>query len=116
MANTGHKYDRDYKIQAIRLAEEMGSTAKAASELGIPKDTLYGWVRAVRNGTLDIGFGAHEPRTALTLNEELIELRKKNKALEKEINRIKKENAFLEEASAFFAASRQRSQKNQEWN
>lgn len=114
MANTGRKYDHDYKIQAIKLAEEMGSTARAAVELGIPKDTLYGWVKAVKKGTLDIGLGAHKPETALTLNEEIIELQKKNKALEKEISRIKKENAFLEEASAFFAASRQRSQRTPE--
>ena len=33
---------------------------------------------------------------------------------EKEINRLKKENALLEEASAFFAASRLRSAKTSE--
>ena len=38
----------------------------------------------------------------------------KVKEQEKEINRIKKENAFLEEASAFFAASRLKSQKTSE--
>ncbi len=36
---------------------------------------------------------------------------KKVKEQDKEIARIKKENAFLEEASAFFAASRLKSQR-----
>ena len=39
-------------------------------------------------------------------------LRKKVKEQEKEIICIKKENAFLEETSAFFVASRLKSQKN----
>ena len=45
------------------------------------------------------------PQDALTLNEELINLRTRVKQQEKEIKRLKAENEFLEEASAFFAAS-----------
>ena len=43
------------------------------------------------------------------MNEELIELRKQVKEQAKEIRRLKEENEFLEEASAFFAASRRKS-------
>jgi len=111
MAHVQKHYDPEYKAQAVKLAQEMGSAAKAASELHIPKDTLYGWIKAVREGRLDAGAGSHTPQTAMTLNEELIMLRKKVKEQEKEIARIKKENAFLEEASAFFAASRLKSAK-----
>ena len=46
--------------------------------------------------------------------KELAVLRKQNKALEREIRRLKEENAFLAEASAFFAASRRKSAKNSE--
>ncbi len=109
-----NKYDHDYKVQAIKLAKELGSANQAARELGIPRDTLYGWFKAVREGRLDIGEGAHTPESALTLNEELIKLRKQVKELEKENRHLKKENDFLEEASAFFAASRQKSRKPQE--
>lgn len=108
----GKKYDQEYKTQAVKLAQEIGA-ARAADELGIPRNTMYGWTRAVRNGQLDVGKGAHSPHNALTLNEEMIMLRKQNKALEKEIKRLKEENEFLEEASAFFAASRRKSQKTQ---
>lgn len=111
MARKNRHYDSEYKAQAVKLAQEMGSCRKAASELGISPNTLHGWINAVREGRLDVGTGAHTPDNALTLNEELIMLRKKVKEQEKEITRIKKENAFLEEASAFFAASRLKSQK-----
>ena len=46
--------------------------------------------------------------------KELAVLRKQNKALEREIRRLREENEFLAEASAFFTASRQKSAKNSE--
>ena len=52
------KYDHEYKVEAVKLSQEIGST-KAAKELGIPADTLYGWTRAVKEGQLNIGSGAH---------------------------------------------------------
>ena len=54
------------------------------------------------------------PKTALSLNDELIELRKRVKELDKENRRLREENEFLEEASAFFAASRRKSAKNRD--
>ena len=54
------------------------------------------------------------PKNALSLNDELIELRKRVKEQDKEIRRLKEENEFLEEASAFFAASRRKSAKNRD--
>ena len=85
------QYDHEYKVQAVKLAKE----------LGIPKNTLYGWVRANRLGNLDLGAGSQSPQSAMTLNQELIRLRQQVKQLEKENRRLKKENDFLEEASAF---------------
>ena len=40
MAQKQRKYDMEYKIQAVKLAKEIGG-AKAATELGIPENTLY---------------------------------------------------------------------------
>lgn len=68
----------------------------------------------VRLGRLDLGEGMHTPKSAMTLNEELIQLRQQVKVQEKEIRRLRKENDFLEEASAFFAASRLKSAKTKE--
>ena len=107
------KYDHEYKVQAVKLAKEIGG-AKAAKELGIPEGTIHTWLKAVRAGTLDIGDGAHTPQSAMSLAEELGMLRKRVKDQDKEIRRLKEENEFLEEASAFFAASRRKSARTKE--
>ena len=54
------QYDHEFKVQAVKLAQEIGA-AKAAKEIGIPKDTMYGWMKAVREGRLDVGDGAYTP-------------------------------------------------------
>ena len=105
MARSQRKYDHEYKVQAVKLAKEIGG-AKAAKELGI--------LKAVRTGQLDIGEGAHTPESAMSLAEELTMLRKRVKDQDKEIRRLKEENEFLEEASAFFAASRRKSLRPKE--
>ena len=102
------QYDLEYKIQAVKLSQEIGSS-RAAKELGIPVSTLYGWMRANKNGSLDAG--NRSPGDAMTLSEEVTMLRKQVREQEKEIKRLNKLNNFLEEASAFFAASRQKSEK-----
>ncbi|RGH84163.1 transposase [Blautia sp. AM28-27] len=104
MARSQRKYDHEYKVQAVKLAKEIGG-AKAAKELGIPEGTIHTWLKAVRTGQLDIGEGAYTPESAMSLAEELTMLRKRVKDQDKEIRRLKEENEFLEEASAFFAAS-----------
>ena len=104
-------YDKEFKIQAVKLGREIGFS-KAATELGVPKDTLYGWNRAAKEARLDLGPGTHSPQTAMSLNEEVQQLRKQTREYEKEIRRLKEENEFLAEASAFFAASRRKSAKN----
>ena len=109
----GKQYDAEYKVQAVKLAREIGQ-AQAARELGIPKNTLYGWTRKVRLGSLDLGVGSQSPEGALTLSQEVTALRKQVRAQEKEIQRLKELLEFLEEASAFFAASRRKSAKNNE--
>ncbi len=107
------QYDHEYKVQAVKLAKEIGQ-AKAAKELGVPKNTMYGWVRANHPGSLDPGAGSQTSQSAMTLNEELLQLRQQVKEQEKEIRRLKKENDFLEEAGAFFVASRLMSAKTKE--
>ncbi len=52
--------------------------------------------------------------TAMSLAEELAALRKQVEVQGREIRRLKEENAFLAEASAFFAASRRKSARNSE--
>lgn len=104
-------YDKEYKVQAVKLGRERGFS-DAAKELGIPTDTLYGWNKAAKNGKLDLGPGMHTPATAMSLTEEIQTLRKENAELKKNNRRFQEENEFLAEASAFFAASRRKSAKS----
>ena len=46
MARSQRKYDHEYKVQAVKLAKEIGG-AKAAKELGVPEGTVHTWLSAV---------------------------------------------------------------------
>ena len=111
MSRTQRKYDQEYKIQAVKLAKEIGG-AKAAKELGIPEGTIHTWLKAVRAGTLDIGDGAHTPESAMSLAEELAMLRKRVKDQDKEIRRLKEENEFRGSALSQPAVGSQQEPKN----
>ncbi len=110
---TIRQYDEKYKLEAVKLAKEIG-TKQAADQLGIPKGTLGGWVKKARDGEIYTGKGSRSPEEALSLVQQLQEERKRNKALEKRIKELEELNEFLEEASAFFAASRQKYAKRKE--
>ena len=64
-------------------------------------------------GKLDIGEGSQTPASAMSLSEEITMLRKRVKEQDKEIRRLKEENEFLEEASAFFRRQPSEVSKNQ---
>ena len=81
------EYDEEYKEQAVRLAKNLGS-AKAAEELQIPVNTLYGWIQKVKTAELDIGCGECSPEEALSIAKENQQLKKRIKALEKENRRL----------------------------
>ena len=72
------KYDHEFKVQAVKLAREIGGD-RAAKELGIPEGTVHTWLKAVRSGKLDIGEGVHTPSSAMSLSEEITMLRKRVK-------------------------------------
>ncbi|GEM_PF-5750073 len=55
------RYDQDYKIQAVKLAKEIGIN-KAAKEIGVAPSTVNGWVKASREGALDLGVGSQISR------------------------------------------------------
>ena len=110
---TAKQYSKDYKAEAVKLVKKIGNK-QAALELGVPKSTLSQWVKHAETGNIDTGSGTQTPGTAMTQAMEIQNLQAENKALAKENARLKKENDFLEEASAFFAASRQKLAKKSE--
>ena len=63
-------YDGEYKVQAVKLAKNLGSAKAAAEELQIPVNTLYGWIQKVKTAELDIGCGERSPEEALSIAKE----------------------------------------------
>ena len=92
-------YNKEYKVQAVKLSHEIGST-KAANELGIPINTLYGWMRAQRLGRLDLGVGTQTPQTAMSLADEVNILRQQVKNLTRENRRLKEDVMIMPVAKA----------------
>ena len=105
------QYSREYKEEAIKLAEEKGCK-NASEELGISYNTLYGWVKEARKGNLHLE--KRSDSNVSKLEEELQQLRRENKEQAKKIKQLQEENNFLSEATAFFAASRQKCAKKKE--
>jgi transposase len=93
------KYPPELKERAIRLVLDSvdenggrrGACSRIGEQLGIPVDTLRGWVQRA-----EIDTGA---RPGVTSDEKarLVELEKENREL-------RRANAILRSASAFFAA------------
>ena len=64
------EYDEEYKVQAVRLAKNLGSAKEAAEELQIRVNTLYGWIQKVKTAELDIRCGERSPEEALSIAKE----------------------------------------------
>jgi transposase len=91
-------YGLNFKQEAIKLANEIGTT-KTAKELNIPISTLDGWFYKAKTGRLT--GRAATPQAALTMAEELKRIKQENMGL----RRI---NEILSKATAFFAQSQKK--------
>jgi transposase len=77
---TNKSYDKEYKVQAVKLAKTRRTKA-AAAEPGIPERTLGGWVHKAKSRHMDLRFGEQRTETALTLVAENEELRRQLRQL-----------------------------------
>jgi transposase len=96
------RYDMDYKLEAVKLAKEIGST-RASKQLDIPQGTLDNWLAKDKRGELEGGANGTRltPKAALSLADE-------NKKLKQEVKELKQVNEILRKASAFFVQSQKR--------
>mgnify|MGYP000058063922 CR=1 FL=1 len=108
------EYDEEYKVQEVKFAKNIGS-AKAAEELQIPVNTLYGWIQKVKTAELDIGCGERSPEEALSIAKENQQLKKRIKALEKENRRLSEMNVSGG-CSSFFRCQPSEVRKEQRLN
>ena len=96
------KYPEELKDRAVRLVEDVladpevevsvtGACVRVGQQLGINRDTLRGWVKLAQ---IDAG-----TKPGLATDE-----RRRLKELEAENRELRRANAILKTASAFFAA------------
>jgi transposase-like protein len=103
---TTRRYSEQEKAQAVRLVRQLrkelgsehGTIQRVATQLGYGVESVRGWVRQA-----DVDDGV----TAGTTTADAVELT----ALRQEVKELRRANAILRSASAFFAAELDRPQR-----
>lgn len=91
MARRKPRYTVEFKREALGLLRKSGKTVPVvAAELGVAKSALYRWQRE------PAGTPESKRARAISVEEELRQLRRENQ-------RLKMEQEFLKKAAAFFA-------------
>ncbi len=85
-------FTSEQKAQAVRVAQELGSVAKAARDLDLTESSVANWVKQARVDEE----GGKSGELTTDEREELYRLRRENRILEQE-------RSFLKKAAAYFA-------------
>lgn len=95
------QYTKEFKEEAVRMAlSEDIPHVEAARRLGIPKETLYGWIKKYNaTGTFT---GNSKP------SNKSGDLETENARLRRELAEAKMERDILKKATAYFAKESQR--------
>ena len=88
------EYTKEFRQEAVKLAQDLGSVAGAAKKLGIPTSVLYAWRTKFKKDGAD----AFPGKGKLAPEDE------KQRSLESENRRLKLEIEFLKKAATYFAA------------
>lgn len=91
------QYTREFKVEAVRLAESVGGN-EAAKRLGIPDSSLWNWLRLHRAGKLSSKSGPSEP-----VKRSAGELEAENARLRRELANTKLDLEIVKKAAAYFA-------------
>ena len=87
-------YTKEYKLEAVKLAKELGSSSQAAKSLGVSVSAMCKWVKNYQSSGQDSfpGKGHQTPQ-----DEEIRRLRVQVKRLEMEREILKKAITFFGE-------------------
>ncbi len=86
------RYDKDFKIEAVRLADESNNASLIEKNLGISRGCIYNWKKELQNEKDPI-------KKAEKKEKGLI------KKLEKENKRLREERDILKKAIGIFSKS-----------
>ena len=90
---TRRTFTKEFKVQAVELAESMESIQKAAEKLGVQVDSIRLWRRQLGHTN------EQETRTVAQAMADAEEI----KRLKKQISDLEKTNYILKKAAAFFS-------------
>ena len=90
---TRRTFTKEFKVQAVELAESMESIQKAAEKLGVQVDSIRLWRRQLGRTNEQ---GTRTVAQAMSDAEEI-------KKLKKQISDLEKTNYILKKAAAFFS-------------
>lgn len=85
-------YTAEFKEQAVKRADEVGSIARVAAELSLVEQTLRNWVKAAKAGKLN-------PAGVKQITAEQMELSR----LRARVARLEMELEITKKAAAYFA-------------
>ena len=88
------KYTEEFKLQALKLADELGSVVEATKQLGLKDNAIYNWKVKYK-----YEFQNSKPKAVVPASPESEEV----KRLRKENEELKKVNYILKRAAAFFS-------------
>ena len=91
---TKRTYTKEFKIEALNLAKQLGSYSAAAKQLGIRDNVMHAW--KLKYGISIDSSSKKSVAQAVQESEEVKKLRKENEEL-------KKVNYILKKAAAFFS-------------
>jgi len=88
-------YTEEFKIQAVKLAADLGSVVEASRQLGICDVNIHNWRKK----------HSHAPVVSASRKSDVKaeDLLKENQRLQQEVNQLKKVNHILKSAAAFFS-------------
>jgi transposase len=100
MGNKGpvryRQYTEEFKQEAVRLSESVGSTT-AAKRLGIPPSSLWNWMQQSRMGRLE-----SKERPA-TVKRTMADVEAENSRLRGELDSVRRDLEIVKKAAAYFA-------------
>lgn len=87
-------HTKEFQIEALNLAKELGSYCAAAKQLGISDGTIYSW-----RDKYNLPIKMSQKKTVVEVVNDAEEI----KRLKKENEELKKVNYILKRAAAFFS-------------
>ena len=86
-------FNNEFKVQALELAEQIGSVTEAATRLGIQAERIRLWKRQL---------GRNSPGKSVSVAQSMADA-EEIKRLRKQVSELEKTNYILKKAAAFFS-------------